>query len=368
MILNMRTVALATLVISGFAASKNLGAQTCNTTAIAYQASGEFGTNKLAGDDELQLAGEPFSITILACETKTPVRTGPTYATYSGLELKATVKSRLLTAPTTLPPTSQTTFTLAMPATGYDTIQLTATESFKGTAIPITANIALPLGTYTTTKIGPFPSVSIVTSRSQFTYSAGPWVANHSYQVGELILDPSGSSQLVTDAGTSGATAPVWNNTTGGTTTDGTGLLWTCQGPYTATKLAVIGTAVGNVETPPSVKASPVLHNNAVQVITAHADGTQSVRRLEAAPVDPSAATDKTMLRFYASGVRDASEVHVQIAGQEVRVHYFGASGNFPGLDEVTVDVPRSLTGMGESDVVLTADGETASPVRIHIQ
>jgi uncharacterized protein (TIGR03437 family) len=58
----------------------------------------------------------------------------------------------------------------------------------------------------------------------------------------------------------------------------------------------------------------------------------------------------------------------VQIAGQDVPVRYAGATGHFPGLDEVTVEVPRSLAGIGDADVVLTADGQTASPVRIHIQ
>jgi uncharacterized protein (TIGR03437 family) len=89
---------------------------------------------------------------------------------------------------------------------------------------------------------------------------------------------------------------------------------------------------------------------------------------MQAAPVDPGASGDTVMLQFYASGVRDASEVHVQIAGQDVPVRYSGASGHFPGLDEVTVDLPRSLAGTGDVDVVLTADGQTASPVRIHIQ
>jgi uncharacterized protein (TIGR03437 family) len=74
------------------------------------------------------------------------------------------------------------------------------------------------------------------------------------------------------------------------------------------------------------------------------------------------------MLQFYASGVRDAADVHVQIAGQEAPVRYAGASGHFPGLDEVTVELPRSMAGMGDVDVVLTVDGQAASPVRIHIQ
>lgn len=105
-----------------------------------------------------------------------------------------------------------------------------------------------------------------------------------------------------------------------------------------------------------------------MQVITLHADGTQLVRPLRMAPVEPAATSDRVMLQFYASGVRDASEVHVQIAGQDVPVRYAGPSGHFPGLDEVTVEVPRSLAGMGDADVTMTVDGQAASPVRIRIQ
>jgi uncharacterized protein (TIGR03437 family) len=58
----------------------------------------------------------------------------------------------------------------------------------------------------------------------------------------------------------------------------------------------------------------------------------------------------------------------VQIAGQDAPVLHSGASADFPGLDEITVEVPRSLAGMGQVDVVLTTDGETASPVHVSIQ
>ena len=71
------------------------------------------------------------------------------------------------------------------------------------------------------------------------------------------------------------------------------------------------------------------------------------MRPLQGAPVDLLASSDKVMLRFYASGVRDASEVHVQIAGQEAPVFYSGPAGYFQGLDEVIVELPRSLAGMG---------------------
>ena len=94
---------------------------------------------------------------------------------------------------------------------------------------------------------------------------------------------------------------------------------------------------------------------------------TQMEALRRGAPVD-LLASDKVMLQFYTSGVRDASEVHVRIAGQDVPVLYSGASGHFAGLDEVIVELPRSLAGMGRVDVVLTADGQTAGPVSIHIQ
>jgi hypothetical protein len=361
----MRSVAIAAVAISGFAASGNLVAA-CTATAIAYQASGEFGSNIISGADKLELAGEPFSITLYACTTKVPIKTGSDYSEYSGIELTGEVKSRLLTAPTQIS-TSQTTFTLAVPPTGYDTIKLTGSLVIEGGTIDINANIALPLGTFDTTSISAFPKTSIVTAKSQFVYSqpSPAWTPNTAYAVGAKVMDAAGDTQEVTVAGTSGATAPAWNNTLNGTTTDNT-VTWSCQGVLSTT-LSVIGTAAGNVETP-TVKNSPVLHNNAVQVITGHADGSQTVRPLEAAPLDPAASTDKILLQFYASGVRDASEVHVQIAGQEVPVVYAGAAGHFPGLDEVTVEIPRSLSGMGDSDVVLTADGQTASPVRVRIQ
>jgi hypothetical protein len=37
-------------------------------------------------------------------------------------------------------------------------------------------------------------------------------------------------------------------------------------------------------------------------------------------------------------------------------------------LDEVVVEVPRNLAGMGQVDVVLTVDGQSANPVPVHIQ
>jgi uncharacterized protein (TIGR03437 family) len=74
------------------------------------------------------------------------------------------------------------------------------------------------------------------------------------------------------------------------------------------------------------------------------------------------------VLQFYASGIRNAGEVRVRIDGEEVAVLYSGAADRFSGLDQVSVQVPRSLAGRGEVEVLLTKDGQTAGPVRLQIQ
>jgi hypothetical protein len=369
MVVKMRSIAIAAAVISGFAASENLvAASPCSSTVIVYQASGQFGNNVVSGTDKFKLAGEPFSITINACESATPVKTGPNYAAYSPLYMTGTVTSGLTGQPTTIG-SQRMTLTLVQPATGPDTIQLSGPVPEEGAVISIHGSLALPSGTLTSTSIAPFASVSTISGKSSFSYvvTHPAWAPSTAYTLGKEILDPSGNVQEVTTVGTSGTTAPVWSETVGATTSDNS-VVWTCQGPLVTTTLSVFGKAAATVHTAAAAHASVLLHADAVRVITAHADGTQSVRPMRAAPVDPGASSDTVMLQFYASGVRDASEVHVQIAGQDVPVRYSGASGHFPGLDEVTVDLPRSLAGTGDVDVVLTADGQTASPVRIHIQ
>ena len=89
---------------------------------------------------------------------------------------------------------------------------------------------------------------------------------------------------------------------------------------------------------------------------------------MNVAAVDMGGATDSVALEFYASGVRNASDVHVQIGGQEVPVLYVGAAGHFRGLDQVSVLVPRAMAGMGDLEVSLTADGQAANPIHVRIQ
>jgi len=56
------------------------------------------------------------------------------------------------------------------------------------------------------------------------------------------------------------------------------------------------------------------------------------------------------------------------VAGQPATVQYAGAQGAYQGLDQVNVVVPRTLAGMGEVSVYLSADGSVSNMTTIKIQ
>jgi hypothetical protein len=73
---------------------------------------------------------------------------------------------------------------------------------------------------------------------SAFTPAA--WVKTHAYAKGAIILDPNKNIELVTTAGTSGATIPTFKTTAGLVTTDGT-VKWTNVGAIATAALATAG-------------------------------------------------------------------------------------------------------------------------------
>jgi uncharacterized protein (TIGR03437 family) len=86
-------------------------------------------------------------------------------------------------------------------------------------------------------------------------------------------------------------------------------------------------------------------------------------------PIDLGPATDAVYLTIYATGLQNAKSVAVTVGGQTVPVLYAGVQGTYDGLDQVNLGpVPRSLTGRGRVNIVLTADGETANPVELAIK
>jgi uncharacterized protein (TIGR03437 family) len=56
--------------------------------------------------------------------------------------------------------------------------------------------------------------------------------------------------------------------------------------------------------------------------------------------------------------------VNVTIGGTPVEALYAGAQGDFFGLDQLNVRLPRTLAGRGEVDVTLKVAGRTANLVK----
>ncbi|MGA2588455.1 MAG: hypothetical protein ABSH32_00940 [Bryobacteraceae bacterium] len=325
-------IATAAALIACFGASARLAAQSPATTKavnVFYTAAGTFASTPVSGLDKLEMAGTPFTITVWALTSTVPKQHGAHAAQYTNLKMQGTVSPCFLGC---IPITIQSEYASIELATGnseYDEVSVFVPVSVNGIQINISTSIQMPKGTLTTPLIRPFTAPVTLSSTTDVTY-----------------MDPA------PPYGPASTTLAI-----------GSGTLSTCVSGQTGCPPPGAGPKQGAASSAPVV-----LHAGSARAVTAHGDGTTSVRSISGASVDLGSSTDMVMLEFYASGVRDASDVRVQIAGHDVPVRYTGASGYFPGLDEVTVQVPRSLAGTGDADVVLAVDGRAADPVRIHIQ
>jgi uncharacterized protein (TIGR03437 family) len=96
----------------------------------------------------------------------------------------------------------------------------------------------------------------------------------------------------------------------------------------------------------------------------------QTTNQFVAAPIVLGGENDQVFLVLFGTGLRrrsSLSNVSAQIGGADAQVTFVGAQGDFAGLDQINVRMPRSLVGRGEVEVVVTVDGQMANPVRISI-
>ncbi len=96
-----------------------------------------------------------------------------------------------------------------------------------------------------------------------------------------------------------------------------------------------------------------------------------ATNRFVAMPIELGPETDQVFLLLFGTGLRFRSSlagVQVTLGGVSAEVSFAGSQGNFAGLDQLNVRVPRSLAGRGLVDVVLTVDGKAANVVRVQIR
>ncbi|MGE0131652.1 MAG: BACON domain-containing carbohydrate-binding protein [Blastocatellales bacterium] len=119
----------------------------------------------------------------------------------------------------------------------------------------------------------------------------------------------------------------------------------------------------------------------AAVVLRVKADGTQSFEPAAifdqsrgvfvASPIELGPATDQIILVLFGTGVHaygGAVNIGVKIGGVDAEVLFAGAQGGFAGLDQINLRLPRSLTGRGEVDVILSINGKMANTVKVHIK
>lgn len=79
------------------------------------------------------------------------------------------------------------------------------------------------------------------------------------------------------------------------------------------------------------------------------------------------------ILVLYGTGFRHASAVSVSIGGQAARVLYAGAQGSFVGLDQLNVEIPRSLASSvrnapQRTEVMVTVNGADVGRVYVMLR
>jgi uncharacterized protein (TIGR03437 family) len=86
---------------------------------------------------------------------------------------------------------------------------------------------------------------------------------------------------------------------------------------------------------------------------------------------DLGSNSDQVFLVLYGTGFRFRSSLEnvvARIGGEIAPVHFAGAQGDFVGLDQINIQIPRSLIGRGEVNLALTVDGKQANIVKINIK
>jgi uncharacterized protein (TIGR03437 family) len=97
----------------------------------------------------------------------------------------------------------------------------------------------------------------------------------------------------------------------------------------------------------------------------------QTLNRFVAVPIDLGPATDRVFLILFGTGIRNhtgPASVTARIGGADTEASYAGAQGGFVGLDQVNLEIVRSLSGRGNVEIALAVEGRMANAVTINIK
>lgn len=111
--------------------------------------------------------------------------------------------------------------------------------------------------------------------------------------------------------------------------------------------------------------------NNALVSVEPVARFDSAQNKVVAVPINLGPETDSLFLIAFSTGVRYRSglnNVAATIGGVAAEVLFAGVQGDFVGVDQINLRLPRTLGGRGDVDVSLTIDGVPANTIKLNFK
>jgi uncharacterized protein (TIGR03437 family) len=86
-----------------------------------------------------------------------------------------------------------------------------------------------------------------------------------------------------------------------------------------------------------------------------------------AVPISAGSPGQPSYLILFGTGMRTQGPVQARIAGRDCNVVWSGAHSLYAGLDQINVQLPDSLRGLGAVTVAVTVGGFTSNFAQINI-
>jgi uncharacterized protein (TIGR03437 family) len=88
-------------------------------------------------------------------------------------------------------------------------------------------------------------------------------------------------------------------------------------------------------------------------------------------PIDLSDRPGASVVELYGTGIRGRNRlesVSATIGGVPAKVQFAGPQPQYPGLDQVNIELSPELRGRGEVDLILLVNGRPVNTVKLAVQ
>lgn len=172
------------------------------TPNVTYTATGQFASPAASGTDSLKLAGETFSISIIASPDSVPAQKGSNWAFFIPLQMTGTVHSGLFQKTPVSIASAHAGILQAIGATS-DSLQMSFPLEIFKINVMVHAQMSMPVGTLTKLYIHPFPKVALSPENAVVAYTNGGETTTLTIESGALVatIPSAGDAAQATPAG-----------------------------------------------------------------------------------------------------------------------------------------------------------------------